>query len=95
MSVDIYLEIDTGGPTPARLTHWRSYPLRVVETLTNAGLNLDEVDGKRADVVEVVLREVSARPIVRAAADPRVRTLIHDLIEDCLANPFATVKVDR
>ncbi len=95
MSVDVYLEIDTGGPSPARLTEWRSYPSRVVETLDRAGLNLDELQGKRAEAVERVLREASARPVIRGAAEPRVRMLLNDLIEDCVLHPWATVKVDR
>lgn len=70
-------------------------PSRVVEALNDAGLDLAALDGKRADAVEAILREASSRPLIRGSANPRVRMLINDLIEDCLLHPLATVKVER
>lgn len=105
MSIDVWLEIDTGGVEPADVTERRFVPYNLLPTLREAGAALPLLDLVQAAEVRDIVRHSAWRMrtspdlFARLDSDESETTvaqclaLLDALASDCAANPMATFRV--
>lgn len=107
MSYDIWLEMDTGGPEPARVTEAWNYTSNCGQMWRTAGADLADFHGKTAadclPVLDAAIAELQAHPDTYEAMNPpngwgSYDTLVPQLevlAQEFRYHPKATVRVWR